>query len=77
VVRPASVLEGIDDGTHVYFTHSFAAPVTPDCVAAADHGSSFAAVVQRGHVAGVQFHPEKSGEAGLRILANFVRMTSA
>jgi glutamine amidotransferase len=77
LVRRASILDGIDEGTHVYFTHSFAAPVTPDCAAAANHGASFAAVVQRGHVAGVQFHPEKSGEAGLRILANFVRMASA
>ena len=77
LIGPASILDGVENGTHVYFTHSFAAPVTPDCAAAADHGSSFAAVVQRGHVAGVQFHPEKSGEAGLRILANFVGMTSA
>jgi len=77
LTRPSSILEGIETGTHVYFTHCFAAPVTPDCAASTEHGCSFAAVVQRGHVAGVQFHPEKSGEAGLRILANFVRMTSA
>ena len=69
-----SLLEGVEDGTQVYFTHSFAALVSPDCTAAANHGQPFAAVVQRGHVAGVQFHPEKSGEAGVRMLRNFVTM---
>ena len=40
----------------------------------AEHGQKFAAVVQRGGVAGVQFHPEKSGEVGLTILRNFLRL---
>jgi glutamine amidotransferase len=57
----------------VYFTHSYAAPVTVETVAATTHGEPFAAVVQRGHVAGVQFHPEKSGDIGLQILRNFMR----
>jgi glutamine amidotransferase len=70
----APVLDGIADGTQVYFTHSYAAPVTDDTAAATTHGERFTAVVQRGHIAGVQFHPEKSGEAGLRILGNFIRM---
>jgi glutamine amidotransferase len=69
-----SIVEGVPDHAQVYFTHSFVAPVTGDTVAATEHGEPFAAVVQRGHVAGVQFHPEKSGEVGLRILRNFVRM---
>jgi imidazole glycerol-phosphate synthase subunit HisH len=43
-------------------------------VAVAEHGEPFAAIVQRGQVAGVQFHPEKSGDAGLRILRNFVQL---
>ena len=67
------IADGITDGTQVYFTHSYAAPLTGDAVASAEHGSRFAAIVQRGNVAGVQFHPEKSGDAGLRILRNFVR----
>jgi glutamine amidotransferase len=71
------IADGIADGTQVYFTHSYAAPVTGDLVASAEHGSRFAAIVQRGNVAGVQFHPEKSGDAGLRILRNFVRRTSS
>jgi glutamine amidotransferase len=68
----AWIARGVPDGAHVYFTHSYAAPVTGDCVAVTQHGNSFAAMVERGPVAGVQFHPEKSGDVGLRILRNFV-----
>jgi glutamine amidotransferase len=75
VMRRSSILDDVDDGTQVYFTHSFAAPVSEDCSAETVHGRSFAVVVQREHVAGVQFHPEKSGESGLRILRNFLAMT--
>jgi glutamine amidotransferase len=75
VRRESRILEGIDTGTQVYFTHSFVAPVTGDCVAASEHGQAFAAAVERGHVAGVQFHPEKSGAAGIRILRNFLTLT--
>jgi glutamine amidotransferase len=74
LVRDGSILEDVPDRAPVYFTHSFVAPVTGDTVAATEHGETFAAVVQRGQVAGVQFHPEKSGEIGLQILRNFVRM---
>ena len=74
--RPDRLLDRLDDGTSVYFTHAFAAPVTGDCVAASTHGSSFAAVVQRGHIGGAQFHPEKSGPAGLQILRNFAAMVA-
>jgi glutamine amidotransferase len=56
----------------VYFTHSYAAPVTADCVAATTHAETFAAVVERGNVFGVQFHPEKSSDAGLQIIRNFL-----
>lgn len=77
ITRPGGILEGISDGTRVYFTHSFAAPVTPDCVATTEHGVTFASVVQRENVSGVQFHPEKSGDAGIRIIRNFVEMTRA
>ena len=70
----APVVEGVADGAQVYFTHSYVAPVTPDTAAATSHGERFAAIVQRGQIAGVQFHPEKSGEVGLRILRNYMRM---
>jgi len=72
--RESSMAEGLPPGAQMYFTHSFAAPVTSDTVAVTEHGESFAAVVQHGQVAGVQFHPEKSGEAGLQILRNFVEL---
>jgi imidazole glycerol-phosphate synthase subunit HisH len=73
-VRDGTILDEVPDHSQVYFTHSFVAPVTGDTLAATEHGETFAAVVQRGHVAGVQFHPEKSGDVGLQILRNFVRM---
>ncbi len=72
VARPSRLLDGIPDGAQVYFTHSFAAPVTGDCVAATTHGRPFAAAVERGHICGVQFHPEKSGDVGLQIIRNFL-----
>jgi glutamine amidotransferase len=55
----------------VYFTHSFRAPVTAATVACCEYGGTFAAAVERDHLFGVQFHPEKSGETGLKILENF------
>jgi len=70
----ASILEGVPQGAQVYFTHSYVAPITGDAAAVTDHGEPFAAVVQRGYIAGVQFHPEKSGDVGLRILRNFVEL---
>ena len=68
------LLAGLPRAPHVYFTHSFAAPVTADCVASTTHAESFAAAVERGHVFGVQFHPEKSGDAGLQILRNYLEI---
>ena len=66
------LLAGVPGGSYVYFTHSFAAPVTDACVASTTHGEAFAAAVERGNLFGVQFHPEKSSDAGLRILRNFL-----
>jgi glutamine amidotransferase len=73
--RPSTILGGLDPGAHVYFTHSYAAPVTADCVGATTHAGPFAAVVEKANVFGVQFHPEKSSDAGLRILRNFLDLT--
>ncbi len=72
VLAPSRALAGVAAGSYVYFTHSYAAPVTAECVASASHGERFAAVVERGALWGVQFHPEKSGDVGLQILRNFV-----
>jgi glutamine amidotransferase len=65
------LLRGVADDAFVYFTHSYRAPVVPATVAACEYGGEFSAVVERDHLFGVQFHPEKSGEAGLQLLANF------
>jgi glutamine amidotransferase len=75
--RPARILAGLQSGAQVYFTHSFAAPVTDACVASTTHANTFASVVERDNVFGVQFHPEKSSDAGLRILRNFLDLVAA
>jgi imidazole glycerol-phosphate synthase subunit HisH len=72
--QPHPLMDGIDDGARTYFVHSYAVPVTSDCIAACTYGETFAAVVARGNVCGAQFHPERSAGAGARLLANFVRM---
>ena len=74
--RDGSIVEGVPTGAQVYFTHSYVAPVTGDTVAATEHGEPFASVVQRGQIAGVQFHPEKSGEVGLQILRNWLALAA-
>jgi imidazole glycerol-phosphate synthase subunit HisH len=74
--RDASIVEGVESGAQAYFTHSYVAPITGDTVASTDHGEAFASVVQRGQIAGVQFHPEKSGEVGLQILRNWLRQAA-
>ena len=70
--RASRLFEDIGEGAQVYFTHSYAAPITGDAVAITTHGAPFASAVERGHVFGVQFHPEKSGDVGLRVLKNFL-----
>jgi len=75
-LRASALMAGVAPEAHVYFTHSFAAPVNVDCAATATHGRSFAASVERDHIWGVQFHPEKSSAAGLRILRNFADLVN-
>ena len=72
--RQGRLLDGLSPGAQVYFTHSFAAPVTDTCAAATTHANVFSAAVERNNVFGVQFHPEKSGDAGLQILRNFLKV---
>jgi glutamine amidotransferase len=71
--RPGSrLLAGVEQGEFVYFTHSYKAPVTAATAAITQYIEPFAAAVERGDVMGVQFHPEKSGDTGLKILRNFL-----
>lgn len=72
-VRSGSgLLRGVHSGEYVYFTHSYKAPLTGETIAKAEYIEPFAAAVERRNVMGVQFHPEKSGPTGLRILRNFL-----
>jgi glutamine amidotransferase len=73
----ARLLQGLSSGAQVYFTHSYAAPITAECVASTEHANAFSSVVERDNVFGVQFHPEKSGDAGLQIIRNFLRVCVA
>ncbi len=75
--RASHLLDGIDAGARCYFVHSFAAPVTEDCVARSLHGVPLAALVQRGNIIGAQFHPERSGKVGARFLENFLHGAAA
>lgn len=68
------LFQGIDTGDHVYYVHSFAADVCPDTVAVTENGVRFSAALCKDNFYGVQFHPEKSGAVGERILRNFVNL---
>jgi len=70
--QTVALLDGIDAAARFYFVHSFAGPVNEFTLASCTHGTAFAAIVQRGNFSGVQFHPERSGPAGARLLQNFV-----
>lgn len=71
--RPSKLLRGIPEDAYFYFAHSYAAPASDEhTVAACDHGFPFAAVIEQRNLMGVQFHPEKSGDAGAALLSNFV-----
>jgi glutamine amidotransferase len=74
--RRSRLLDGIANGTQAYFTHSYAVEITAESVATTMHAIPFASVVEAGQLFGVQFHPEKSGEAGVRMLRNFVALCS-
>jgi len=73
------LLAGIADGAYAYFVHSYyAQPEEPaDVLATTEYGLEFASAVGRGTIFGAQFHPEKSQEVGLRLLANFARLAKA
>jgi imidazole glycerol phosphate synthase glutamine amidotransferase subunit len=82
LVRPHPLFDGLASGTDLYFVHSFAgAPTTGEhgaaVLATTTHGGTFVSAVASGKLLGVQFHPERSGADGLRILGNFVLWAGA
>ncbi len=74
--KESTILNGIEKGSHVYFVHSYYAVTGEEGIlnAYADYGVKVPGVVSKGNVYGIQFHPEKSGEVGLRMLKNFGEM---
>jgi glutamine amidotransferase len=74
VKKGSRLLAGVEPGEFVYFTHSYKGPVMADTAAITQYIEPFAAAVERGNVMGVQFHPEKSGATGLKILKNFLEV---
>jgi imidazole glycerol phosphate synthase glutamine amidotransferase subunit len=66
------LLEGLPPLPYVYFAHSYYVPVVPQAAAICTYGLPYTAVLEAGNISGVQFHPEKSGSAGLRIVRNFL-----
>ena len=73
-IRPSRLLESLSSDAYFYFAHSFAAPATgAESAATCEHGRPFAAVLERENIFAVQFHPEKSGAVGARVLENFLR----
>ena len=74
-IRPNSrLLRGVADGSFVYFTHSWRAPVVQATAAVTNYGGAFTAAAERENVMGVQFHPEKSAAVGLQVFKNFVEL---
>lgn len=69
------LIEGVRDGDHVYFVHGYAAPVSPTTLAHVDYGGPLTAIAAHGNAMGCQFHPERSGAVGARILENFLALS--
>ena len=72
--KESRILADINNEAFVYFTHSYRGPLTSECVATTQYGGTFAAVVEHNNIFGTQFHPEKSGDVGLKILQNFITL---
>jgi len=71
--RPSPLFEGIPEGSQFYFVHSYYGKNKETEIGQAEYGVSFTAALQKGNVFATQFHPEKSGDLGLRMLENFVK----
>ena len=77
IVKPTPLFDGLGDSDYFYFAHTFAAPRSAEhAVAFCDYGTTFTAALQSGNIFATQFHPEKSGAAGARLLQNFLRLAA-
>jgi len=78
IVKQHPIFEGVDEGSYFYFVHSYyPQPADPDVVIGeTEYGVTFASVIARDNIVATQFHPEKSGEAGLRMYANFLKIAA-
>jgi len=74
-IRSSRLLDSVSERLFVYFTHSFRAPIVEQTVASCDYGDGFSAIVETERVIGVQFHPEKSGSVGRKLLQNFCELS--
>jgi imidazole glycerol phosphate synthase glutamine amidotransferase subunit len=72
--KPSRLLEGLDDGPFTYFAHSYYAPLLPATAASCTYIHPYTAILEEESVFGVQFHPEKSGSVGLRVIKNFLEL---
>jgi len=72
--KPTRLLDGLEDGAFAYFAHSYYAPLVDDTAAACTYMHPYTAIIERGNLYAVQFHPEKSGSVGLRVMKNFLEL---
>ena len=77
VTRNSRLLDGIPDGAHFYFVHSYAVGVTANTVACSTYGKAFTAITRNANFMGTQFHPERSGEHGACLLQNFLQLNNS
>jgi glutamine amidotransferase len=74
LLQSSPLLQGIHENDHVYFVHSYRAPLSGMTLASSDYGTAFSALVQHDNVYGAQFHPERSARVGALLLRNFLRL---
>jgi len=72
--REDELTRGLDGDAYAYFVHSYAAPIGEATLASSEHGTPFSAIVRRGNICGMQFHPERSGALGADLLRNFLAL---
>ena len=68
------LFDSINENTHMYLVHSYYAPVVPETLATTTYGTTYSVAVQKDNFYGVQFHPEKSSQAGQQLLQNFLQI---